>query len=69
MIGPIAQFVKKQRKSRALTQERLASLAGVGIRFIRDLEQGKRTLRLDKTNQVLKLFGHQLAPIKLHEKS
>lgn len=69
MTGAIAQFVKQQRKSRALTQERLAALAGVGIRFVRDLEQGKRTLRLDKINQVLKLFGHQLGPIKLHEKS
>lgn len=52
-------FVKQKRKEFNLTQQELASKAGVGLRFIRDLEQGKETLRLDKVNQVLTLFGKQ----------
>jgi y4mF family transcriptional regulator len=46
-----------------LTQRDLADRAGVGVRFIRDLEQGKSTLRLDKVNQVLALFGHRMEPV------
>lgn len=45
-----------------MTQEDLAAKAGVGLRFIRDLEQGKETLRMDKVNQVLALFGYQIVP-------
>lgn len=47
-----------------MTQPELALKAGVGLRFIRDLEQGKTTLRLDKVNQVLALFGHEAGPVK-----
>ena len=61
----IAEFVKSKRNSAKLTQPELAEKAGVGLRFIRDLEQGKPTLRLDKVNQVLQLFGHQLGPVKI----
>lgn len=46
-----------------LTQEELASKAGVGLRFVRDIEQGKKTLRLDKVNQVLSLFGKQVGVV------
>ncbi len=53
----IADFIKYQRKQAKLSQEELAGKAGVGLRFIRELEQGKTTLRLDKVNQVLSLFG------------
>jgi y4mF family transcriptional regulator len=60
----ISSFVKYSRKKLKLTQTELAEKAGVGIRFIRELEQGKQTLRLDKVNQVLSLFGFILAPIK-----
>lgn len=56
----IASFVKYQRNRQKLTQEQLAERAGVGLRFIRELEQGKETLRMDKVNQVLQLFGHAL---------
>lgn len=59
----ISTFVKQKRKEQKLTQQDLAEKAGVGLRFIRDLEQGKRTLRMDKANDVLKLFGHQLGPM------
>jgi y4mF family transcriptional regulator len=46
-----------------LTQPELAEKAGVGLRFVRELEQGKQTLRLDKVNQVLKLFGHEVGAV------
>jgi y4mF family transcriptional regulator len=59
----LIDFVKERRKKLKLTQTELASKAGVGLRFIRELEQGKKTLRMDKVNQVLILFGHQLGPI------
>ncbi len=58
----LSTFIKSQRKKHNLTQLQLADRAGVGIRFIRDLEQGKPTLRLDKVNQVLGLFGHSMQP-------
>jgi len=54
-----SKFLKAKRKSVNLTQEELAEKAGVGLRFIRDIEQGKPTLRLDKVNQVLALFGKE----------
>jgi len=59
----IRDFVKRQRKIHALTQTDLARKAGVGLRFIRELEQGKATLRMDKVNQVLQLFGKTLGPV------
>ena len=46
-----------------LTQVDLAEKSGVGLRFVRDLEQGKPTLRLDKVNQVLALFGHEVGAV------
>ena len=61
----LAQKVKRWRKSQQMTQEKLAITAGVGLRFIRDLEQGKKTLRMDKVNEVLKLFGKQLGAVDL----
>jgi len=64
MTDELIQFIKQRRKQLNLTQEDLAKRAGVGLRFIRDLEQGKQTLRLDRVNQVLALFGHKMAPVK-----
>jgi y4mF family transcriptional regulator len=61
----LAGFVKDKRKSVKLTQPELAEKAGVGLRFIRELEQGKETLRLDKVNQVLQLFGYEVGAVKL----
>ena len=58
----LSEFLKDKRKKLNLTQQQLAEKAGVGIRFVRDLEQGKTTLRMDKVNQVLKLFGQELGP-------
>lgn len=61
----LSSFVKEKRKKLGLTQLELAKRAGVGLRFVRELEQGKSTLQLDKVNQVLFLFGHQLGPVKI----
>lgn len=61
----LIEFIKSKRKELKLTQKDLAEKAGVGLRFIRELEQGKRTLRMDRVNTVLKLFGKELGPIDL----
>ncbi len=58
----LSKFIKQQRKDYKLTQRDLADRAGVGLRFIRELEAEKLTLRMDKVNIVLELFGHQLEP-------
>ncbi|OQW95325.1 MAG: transcriptional regulator [Verrucomicrobia bacterium A1] len=62
MKSAIGSFVKGRRRRLGLTQPDLADRAGVGLRFVRDLEQGKRSVRVDKVNQVLALFGHRLVP-------
>lgn len=62
----IANQVKSMRKKAGMTQEQLARRAGVGLRFVRDLEQGKESVRTDKVNQVLKLFGYHLEAVKDH---
>lgn len=61
-MNTIAQFVKKNRKAAGLTQEEFAMRAGLGLRFVRELEQGKETLRMDKVNEVLAMFDMQLVP-------
>lgn len=53
----VSEFVKQMRKQHSLTQVELSLKSGVGLRFVRELEQGKQTLRLDKVNMVLSLFG------------
>lgn len=65
MVNVIADFVKEMRRQFGLTQVDLADKSGVGLRFVRELEQGKQTLRLDKVNQVLGLFGRQLGPVDI----
>ncbi|HSC54142.1 MAG TPA: helix-turn-helix transcriptional regulator [Phnomibacter sp.] len=59
----LASFVKEKRKSVKLTQPELAEKAGVGLRFIRELEKGKQSLRLDKVNLVLQLFGFEAGAV------
>ncbi len=60
----IGQKVKELRKQTGLTQEELATRSGVGLRFVRELEQGKQTVRVEKVDQVLALFGYHLEPVK-----
>ena len=61
----LIKFIKLKRKELNLSQMDLAEKSGVGLRFIRDMEQGKPTLRLDKVNQVLSLFGRKMSPIEI----
>ena len=56
--------MKENRKAAGLTQEEFAVRAGLGLRFVRDLEQGKETVRLDKVNQALRMFGMEAVPGK-----
>ena len=72
MKSLLSATLKTLRKEYGLTQEDLALKSGVGLNFVRQLEQGKPTLRLDKVNQVLAMFGYELAPVRseeLNEKS
>ncbi len=62
----LAVFLKERRKALHLTQQDLAAKAGVGLRFIREIEQGKTTLRMDKVNQVLQLFGQELGSVPMN---
>lgn len=63
--NPIAQFRRDSRKKANLTQVELSDITGLGLRFIRELEQGKSNLMLSKVNQLLLFFGHKLFPTPL----
>ncbi len=65
----LSEFVKQKRKLARLTQPELALKAGVGLRFIREIEQGKSSFRLDKVNQVLSLFGSEMGVVSQINKS
>lgn len=65
MENNLSEFVKEMRKQFSLTQVDLAEKSGVGLRLVRELEQGKSTLRLDKVNQVLALFGKQVGAVDI----
>jgi y4mF family transcriptional regulator len=67
MNNSIAEFIKAKRKQLKMTQPEIAERSGVGLRFMRELEQGKQTVRLDKVNQVLALFGSEVGVIKTVE--
>ena len=61
----LSEYVKLMRKQYNLTQVELSEKSGVGLRFVRELEQGKQTLRLDKVNQVLSLFGSEVGVVSI----
>lgn len=63
----ISEYVKQMRKEHNLTQIELSEKSGVGLRFVRELEQGKETLRLDKVNQVLNLFGAKVGVVPIYK--
>ena len=67
-MNTIAFFIKKKRKEAGLTQEEFAIRSGLGLRFVRELEQGKETVRMDKVNQALAMFGMEAVPGRKDEK-
>ncbi len=63
----IGNYIKEERKKAGLTQEEFAMRSGLGLRFVRELEQGKETVRLDKVNQALAMFGMMAVPGRVKE--
>ena len=61
-MSAIGIYVKTERRKLGMTQEEFAIRSGLGLRFVRDLEQGKETVRLDKVNQALRMFGMEAIP-------
>ena len=64
MSNVIGNFIKQKRKEAGLTQEEFSIRSGLGLRFVRELEQGKETVRMDKVNQALAMFGMEAIPGK-----
>lgn len=67
-MNRIAEFIKESRKAAGLTQEEFAMRSGLGLRFIRELEQGKETVRMDKVNIALSMFDMEAVPGRKDEK-
>ena len=68
VMNTITNFIKQKRKEAGLTQEEFAIRSGLGLRFVRKLEQGKETVRMDKVNQALAIFGMVAVPGRKDEK-
>lgn len=66
-MNQLADFVKERRKEVNLTQEEFAERTGIALTVIRKIEQGKTNLNMDKVNSVLRMFGHELAPVNSKE--
>lgn len=66
-MNKIGKYIKAERKKAGLTQEEFAMRSGLGLRFVRELEQGKETVRLDKVNQALAMFGMEAIPGKTED--
>ena len=66
-MNKISEYIKTERKKAGLTQEEFAMRSGLGLRFVRELEQGKETVRLDKVNQALRMFGMEAVPGEINE--
>ena len=64
----LSKYVKAMRKKYNLTQVELSEKSGVGLRLVRELEQGKQTLRLDKVNQILNLFDSEVGVVPMTER-
>jgi y4mF family transcriptional regulator len=61
-LKTLATIIKEHRKANGLTQQDLSQKSGLGLRLIREIEQGKTSMRMDKVNQLLALFGMELSP-------
>lgn len=58
----LSKLIKQKRKEKGITQEELSAKSGIGLRLVREIEQGKTSMRMDKVNQILHLFGMELVP-------
>ena len=67
-MNKIAEFIKTNRRAAGLTQQEFAMRSGLGLRFVRELEQGKETVRMDKVNIALAMFGMEAVPGKRSER-
>jgi y4mF family transcriptional regulator len=68
IVNRIAEFVKTSRRAAGLTQEEFAARSGLGLRFVRELEQGKKTVRMDKVNTALAMFNMEAVPGRIERK-
>jgi len=68
-MEPLSVFVKRKRKQTGMSQQEFAERTGVALTVLRKIEQGKDKLQMEKVNQVLKMFGHELAPVNSKELS
>ena len=68
-MNTISEYVKTERKKAGLTQREFALRSGLGLRFVREIEQGKETVRLDKVNQALAMFGMKAVPGRLEREN
>ena len=68
-MNRIAEFIKSNRRAAGLTQEEFAVRSGLGLRFVRELEQGKESVRMDKVNVALAMFGMEAVPGRLEKKA
>ena len=66
-MNRISEYIKQTRKAAGLTQEEFALRSGLGLRFVRELEQGKQTVRMDKVNQALAMFGMVAVPGRIEK--
>ena len=67
-MNKIARFIRENRKAAGLTQEEFAVRSGLGLRFVRELEQGKKTVRMDKVNVALSMFDMEAVPGRKEDK-
>ena len=67
-MNTIAEYIKNSRRAAGLTQEEFAARSGLGLRFVRELEQGKETVRMDKVNVALGMFGMEAVPGKIERR-
>ncbi len=67
-VGPLAIFIREQRKKLGYSQKDFSLRTGVGLRFLKELELGKKSLRLDKVNLVLNFLGFEVGPISLKDR-
>lgn len=67
IMNEIAKYIKENRRKLGMTQEDFAMRSGLGLRFVRELEQGKETVRMDKVNQALRMFGMEAVPGRIRK--